>query len=100
MFAIILLCSYVRSMHIAIALHMHIFLNSYIRTYIHTYIHTYVRMYVHVVFKLYVHTYISTCSYVLPQGIKAAIYDYYGVTADPASHSELDGESKLCMKGT
>ena len=35
----------------------------------------------------------------LPQGIKAAIYSYYGVTADPASHSNLDGESKLCMKG-
>ena len=33
------------------------------------------------------------------QGIKAAIYAYYGVTSDPASHSALDGEDKLCMKG-
>ena len=33
------------------------------------------------------------------QGIKAAIYAYYGVTSDPASHSTLYGEDKLCMKG-
>lgn len=34
------------------------------------------------------------------QGIKDAIYHYYGVTADPSSHSQLDGEDKLCMKGS
>lgn len=36
---------------------------------------------------------------IFTQGIKAAIYDHYGVTADPSSHSTLDGEDKLCMKG-
>lgn len=42
--------------------------------------------------------YVSLCIK-FTQSIKAAIYGRYGVTADPSSHSALDGEDKLCMKG-
>ena len=42
--------------------------------------------------------YVSLCIK-FTQSIKAAIYGCYGVTADPSSHSALDGEDKLCMKG-